>query len=268
MKSRGSSLMIKNKFECVREGLTIRGMEFRPQGDHLPIAIICHGFMANYKTVVHYAKAFAEAGYASYCFDFIGGSVMMSKSDGKTTDMSVITETRDLECVIEYTQNLEYTDEKEIVLMGCSQGGFVAALTAAKLKEKIAGLILFYPALCIPDDARAGKMMFAKFDPANVPEMFYCGPMKLGTCYVSDVLNMDPYEEIKEYAGPVLIVHGSNDKIVKTDYIERACEVYRKRDSKEKVTLHIIEKGNHGFSKKHDQIAIGYIKEFIGDKTL
>lgn len=61
-------------------------------------------------------------------------------------------------------------------------------------------------ALCIPDDARTGKMMFAKFDPANVPETFYCGPMKLGTCYVSDVLNMDSYEEIKEYARPILIV--------------------------------------------------------------
>ena len=58
---------------------------------------------------------------------------MKSNSDGKNSDMSVITEIRDLESVIEYTQNLEYTDEKEIVLMGCSQGGFVAALTAAKL---------------------------------------------------------------------------------------------------------------------------------------
>lgn len=47
------------------------------------------------------------------------------------------------------------------------QRGFVSSLVAAKWKDRISKLVLFYPALCIPDDARAGKMMFAKFDPQN-----------------------------------------------------------------------------------------------------
>ncbi len=255
--------MEKNKFECIRDGLTIRGIELKPKGNNLPIAIISHGFMANYKTVEHYAKLFAELGYASYCFDFNGGSVLMNKSDGKTTEMSVITEAKDLEAVIEYTKSLEYTNGNDIVLMGCSQGGFVSALVAAKLKEKISKLVLFYPALCIPDDARNGKMMFVKFNPSNLPETLSCGPMKLGKCYVSDVLNMDPYKEIKEYLGEVLIVHGTNDKIVKMEYIEKAYNVYNNRNSNNKVKLYIIEKGKHMFSKKHDKIAINYIKNFI-----
>ena len=37
--------------------------------------------------------------------------------------------------------------------MGCSQGGFVSALVAAKNNFPIEKLVLFYPALCIPDDA-------------------------------------------------------------------------------------------------------------------
>ncbi len=257
--------MKKNKFECIRDGLTIRGLEFKTEGDNLPIAIISHGFMANYKTVEHYAKLFAELGYAAYCFDYNGGSVLMSKSDGRTTDMSVVTETKDLEAVIEYTKSLKYTNENKIVLMGCSQGGFVSALVAAKLKEKISKLVLFYPALCIPDDARNGKMMFSKFDPNSLPETINCGPMKLGKCYVSDVLKMDPYEEIEGYLGEVLIVHGTDDKIVKMEYIEKAYEVYKNRNSKNKVELYTIEKGKHMFSKKHDKIAINYIKKFIKD---
>lgn len=257
--------MKKNKFECKRDGLIIRGLEFKPEGDNLPIAIISHGFMANHKTVIHYAKIFAELGYASYCFDFNGGSVLMSKSEGKSVNMSVITETKDLESVIDYVQKLSYTNENEIVLMGCSQGGFVSALVAAKLKEKISKLILFYPALCIPDDARNGKMMFSKFDPNNLPETLYCGPMKLGKCYVSDVIKMNPYEEINGYLGDVLIVHGTNDKIVKMNYIEKAYEVYKKRNTKNNVELYTIENGKHMFSKKHDKIAINYIKKFIKD---
>ena len=55
--------------------------------------------------------------------------------------------------------------------------------------------------------------MFAKFDPHNLPELIRCGPMKLGRCYPADVLDMDPYEEIKSYIGPVLLVHGTKDKL-------------------------------------------------------
>ena len=77
-----------------------------------------------------YVIELAKLGYAAYCFDFCGGSVMGSKSDGKTTDMSVLTEVADLEAVIAHIRSLPYTGNKP--LMGCSQGGFVSAITAAK----------------------------------------------------------------------------------------------------------------------------------------
>jgi len=125
-------------------------------------------------------------------------------------------------------------------------------------------------ALCIPDDARAGKMMMAKFDPTNVPEQLNCGPMKLGKCYVTDVLNIDPFQEIKSYNGQVCIVHGTADKIVNIDYAKRAEEAYKSTkpedmEEEKRVRLHIIEGGGHAFSKKHDVIAMEKIKEFIGD---
>ena len=256
-------------FECKREGLTIRGTEYRPEGDNLPIAIVCHGFMAWQDTVRHYAILLAEMGYASYCFDFNGGSAMKSKSDGQTTDMSVLTEVKDLEAVIAYVQSLPYVSSEEIFLMGCSQGGFVSALVAAKNKYPIQKLCLFYPALCIPDDARAGKMMMTKFDPANVPERLNCGPMKLGKQYVTDVINMDPFHEIKSYNGQVCIVHGTEDKIVNIDYAKRAAEAYKSTkpegiEEEKRIRLHIIKGGAHAFSKKHDVIAMEKIREFIG----
>lgn len=166
----------KSKFSCQRDGLTIRGHEYKPIGENLPIAIVSHGFMANLMTVKHYAQFLAEIGYVAFCFDFNGGCVMMGKSDGKTTDTSVLTEVSDLCAVIEYAKSLDYTDSSNILLMGCSQGGFVSALTAAKLRDQVRKLVLFYPALCIPDDARSGKMMWAKFDPQNIPEIVKCGP--------------------------------------------------------------------------------------------
>lgn len=245
-------------FECRREGLTIRGTEYRPQGENLPVVIVCHGFMAFQDTVRHYVKALARMGYCAYCFDFCGGSAGgKGKSDGATTDMSVLTEVRDLEAVIGYVQSLPYTGG-ELLLMGCSQGGFVSALTAAKHPQLVSRLVLFYPALCIPDDARAGNMMFAKFDPANIPERIRCGPMLLGRCYAADVIDMDPIAEIASYRGPVLILHGTRDSIVNPDYSRQAQRAYPN------AKLHLIENGAHGFGKKHDAIALAQLKRFAG----
>ena len=214
-------------FECQRDGLTIRGTEYRPEGNDLPIAIVCHGFMAWQDTVRHYAILLAEMGYAAYCFDFNGGSVMRNKSDGKTTDMSVLTEMKDLEAVINHLRTLPYVNRDRIFLMGCSQGGFVSALVAAKNQYPVEKLCLFYPALCIPADIRAGLMMSTKFDPNTVPETVRCCPMKVGKRYATDVMHMDSFAESKAYTGKVCILHGTADKIVDVAYRTRAADDYR-----------------------------------------
>lgn len=251
----------KAKFSCRRDGLTVRGYEYRPRGEDLPIAIVSHGFMANLMTVRHYARLLSRMGYAAFCFDFCGGCVVMGRSDGRTTDMSVLTEVDDLCAVIEYAKGLEYTDSSNILLMGCSQGGFVSALTAARLKREVRKLVLFYPALCIPDDARSGKMMWARFDPKKIPNILNCGPMRLGRRYVSDVVDMDAFREIDGYEGDVLIVHGTADGVVAPHYARRAEELYRAR-AKGSVRLRLIDGGRHMFSGKHDRLATSYLRGF------
>lgn len=84
-----------SSFKCSRDGLVIRGTEYRPQGKKLPVAIISHGFMADQRSVRNYVRQFAEWGYAAYCFDF-NGWCLKGKSDGRTTDMTVFTEKEDL----------------------------------------------------------------------------------------------------------------------------------------------------------------------------
>ncbi len=246
----------KEEFELVRDGMLLKGLYYRPQGDPLPIAIVSHGFMANYSTTKGYAEWFAKHGYASFCFDFNGGG-LFGKSDKDTTKMTIFTEVEDLKAVIAHARKLPETDENSVTLMGCSQGGVVSALTAAELQDEITRLILFYPALCIPDDARAGKMMFAKFDPDNIPEIIQCGPMKLGREYAACVQGIDLIEIIRSYGGPVLIVHGTGDDIVDYHYAERAAKAYPH------AKLKLIPKGSHGFSKKDDKTALIYVKDFL-----
>ena len=252
----------REDFSCERDGLTIKGTVFLPKGKtNCPIAVISHGFMANQMFSQIHAQNLAKMGYAAFCFDFCGGTLVGS-SDGDSTDMSVLTEAEDLKAVIEFAKEQSYTDENELVLLGCSQGGFVSAIVAAEMKEEVDALILLYPALCIPDDARSGEMMFAKFDPQNVPETFWCGPMKLGRRYVTDVIEMDPYEIIHQYTGKVLIIHGNQDKTVDISYALRAVETYSQAGAD--VEMKIIDQGGHMFFRpSHAYKALGYIREYV-----
>ena len=245
----------RTAFECQRGNLTIRGYAY---GEPLPdkqAVIISHGFLANQSTTRDYALTLAEDGFLTVTFDFNGGGIG-SKSDGKTVDMTLLTEKEDLLSVVAAVQAQYHP--ASISLMGCSQGGFVSALTAKELgKGTVSGLILFYPALCIPDDARKGHMMFYRFDPNNVPDILGHIPMKLGGDYARVVMDMDPFEEIRGYDGPTLLVHGTEDNVVNINYARKA------KDCFAVCEYHEIIGGGHGFSGKHDEEAKQILRAFI-----
>lgn len=79
MNKLNETFILRQPFSCQRDNLTIRGYMFRKETGILPAIIICHGFMANQKTVTHYAKVLANLGYAAFTFDFCGGG-LRSKS--------------------------------------------------------------------------------------------------------------------------------------------------------------------------------------------
>lgn len=246
-------------FECRRGDLTIRGIEYKPEGENLPVAIVSHGFLMWRDTVRDYTRLLSRMGFCAYCFDFCGGSVPgKGKSDGKNTEMTPMTEVEDLEAVIAYARSLPYNGD-ELLLMGASQGGFVSAVAATKPENKVSKLVLFYPAFCIPDDARAGRMLFAQFDPENIPELINCGPITLGGAYPASVIKMDIFSEIVKYDGPVLIVHGTKDAIVNVNYAKRAYEAY----GADRAQLCIIEDGEHGFKGEHDVQAKEMLTKFV-----
>lgn len=220
------------------------------------ICIMGHGFGATYRSLEADAKAFARAGIASYIFDFCGGSPA-SLSDGSVSDMSVLTERDDMEAVMDGLMSLRSVDRDNIFLAGQSQGGFVAALLAAKRPEDVKGLILFFPALVIPDDARR------RFDnPDHIPEISYIMGMKIGQKYSVDVYNLDPFKEIIAYTKDVLIIHGDQDELVPISYSQRAVKAYTK------ARLITIQGAGHGFYGsdliRADRAAIDYVMAHAG----
>ena len=212
-------------FSCINQDKTIRGVEYLPAGEKLPAVIMSHGFGGCQAEMSGWAERLAEMGLAVYTYDFCGGG--RGISDGDTADMTVLTEREDLATVLAYVQALPYTDNDRIVLWGFSQGGFVSALAAARIGEQIRGLVLIYPAFCIPDDGRAGVMPGTPgFDPDHIPEILMAGDMRVGKAYVEVSQKIDIYREIVKYRGNVLIVHGLSDAMVNYNYSVHAYRAY------------------------------------------
>lgn len=230
-------------FSIISRSNKLRGIILRPNTLSSPCktVIVSHGFASNMLITFGYAKTFAQAGYIAVLYDFcMSGSGI---SGGKSTGMSVLTERDNLHDVIDYVKTLSYTDENHISLAGCSQGGLVSALAAAQREEEIEHLFLYYPALCIPDDARRGHMITAKFDPQNIPDNFYAIYVKLSRKYADDAKTLSPFKEICTYKKPVFIVHGIEDSLVNIKYSRRAAEEY---PNCKLIEVH----GDHGFIKK------------------
>lgn len=236
-----------------RDELTLRGRLYTPdKSGPYPLVIISHGFGETAAETARFAVRFAEKGIAAYVFDFAGGSVR-GRSDGTTTTMSVLTELDDLNSVIDGFKDYPDIDSSRIFLFGDSQGGFVSAMAAADRGEDISGLILFYPALVIPDDTR--KEFSSR---EAIRDVNYRFGTPIGRVYHEAVYDMDALEEIKGYNGPVLIIHGDADSIVPYSYSVQADRDYGNS------RLIILPGAGHGFYGSDFDSACNEAVSFVG----
>ena len=122
---------------CVSNGNKIYGEAFIPlsPGKH-PAVILSHGYGGTHSGFYALADKLAKAGYVAYCYDFAGGSPR-SQSEGRTEDMSILTESRNLQDVVDMVRGWDFVDKKNVFLRGESQGGCVSAITAPAVKKKI-----------------------------------------------------------------------------------------------------------------------------------
>ncbi|MBP3257979.1 MAG: alpha/beta hydrolase [Bacteroidales bacterium] len=233
----------------------IFGILYRPEGvEKAPVVIVSHGYGGTHQAGKDYAEALAPMGYAVYMYDFCGGS-NHSRSDGKTTQMSIFSEAGDLKAVIDALGEKEYIDGDYVTLIGESQGGMVSSLVAAERGSDIERLILIYPALCIKDD-------WVKMYPAlsDMPQEVDFWGMKLGHAYLEGLYDLDVYKTISQYEGPVSIFHGDKDQVVSVSYSERAKEAYKN------ATLTVLPGEGHGFSAKARKGVIAAICQTLSGK--
>ena len=201
-----------------------------------PFVILAHGYNSSYHETEAYAQTLAMNGVAAYIFDFCGGSVN-SRSEGKSIEMSVFTEADDVAAIVETVKKWGFVDTSRMALLGCSQGGLVAAIASSQMPEAFKAVVLVYPALLIADHAVNVHPKEAITSETGVEVM----GMPLSHVYYDHLVGYNVFDEMKKYRGNVMIVYGDKDAIAAGDYMERARKTY------EKCEVNVIAGGAHGF---------------------
>lgn len=234
---------------CENEEQRIYGICYEPETDEkVPLVIFAHELCSTHASGIDYAMELASRGVAAYTLDFRGGS-SHNRSDGKTTEMSVMTEADDLRAVVVAAKQWDFVDSDKIVVIGASQGGAAASMYAAENEGEIAGLVLLYPAFVISDEIHG---QFASFD--EVPDEFsFLGWIRVGRNYVSDIWDYDFYEEMEKYDKPVLILHGNRDYTVGMSYAKQAEQSFPDAE------LCVLKGAGHGFYGKSFEEAMEHI---------
>lgn len=223
------------------------------EGKTCPMVILMHGFGGRKEGPMFegIADALEKQGIASIRFDFNGHG----NSEGAFQNMTVPNEIEDAMCVYDYAAALPYV--KGIALLGHSQGGVVASMTAGKLGKKIKAVVLMAPAAVLRDDAIRGNTFGKIYNAQNPPEYVELfGNIKLGRDYILSAQTLPIYETAFQYKGDVCVIHGLADRIVPYTYGERYAQGYKHS------TLHLLENEDHGFSHNLAEavnLAVGYL---------
>lgn len=214
-------------------------------GQQCPMVVFCHGFSGRkdgplFELICDTLQAH---GIASIRFDFNGHG----ESEGEFKDMTVPNEIEDAKKVVAYVRDLRYVSD--IAIVGHSQGGVVAAMTAGQMSQEAGqdafkAVALMAPAAVLRDDAIRGNTMgkmYDPFDPGEYVELF--GGQKLGGDYIRTAFSLPIYETAAYYQGSALIVHGNADRVVPYTYGERFHKIWPKSE------FVLQEYYDHGFSQ-------------------
>ena len=227
------------------DGVQLSAVLEKPEKDGgKKLVILLHGFTSakDRPHNIQAAEAMREAGYATLRFDLYGHG----ESGGEFRKHTLYKWISNTMAVIDYVRKLGYTG---VYLSGHSQGGLVAALTAAMEADRIRGLILRAPAFMIPQGAREGNLLGQPFDPKHIPdELPVIKGLTLEGNYIRVAQTIHVEDAADRYLHPVLILHGEEDDMVSPDVSRQMAKRYND------CTLVSIIGETHHFDRHPDRM--------------
>lgn len=174
-----------------------------------PVVVICHGFIGSkvgqHRIFVKTARELCRAGFAVLRFDYVG----CGESTGEYEDVTLQQQIKETIGVLDFVAALPFIDNDAIMLLGHSLGGCIAA-TVAGLDKRVRKIVLWSPVAQPLADivGIVGEGIYkACLQDAGV---HYQG-FALGAGFFHSLAQVFPLENIKDFKGDVMIIHGTSD---------------------------------------------------------
>ncbi len=244
-----------------RDGYLLSGVLHLPEEITLKGGVLfLHGFGGNRSEVgrlfVRTARQLEKRGIASLRFDFVGSG----DSEGEDIDCSIDSEVVDAVAAYRVLREETGLPEEKIGLIGYSLGGCVGALLSARIR--FPAMVLWAPVGDLEDQF----LQKAAMAPEKLKELdsYDTGVRRVGKKFIRDVFQLKPYEEISQYPGKLLLIHGSEDDVVSVDHSQKLFE--SAHGAAERVELLLIEGTNHAFQyRENSETLIEQTTAWLGE---
>lgn len=229
------------------DGHSIPSIVMMPDGatedNPVPAVIMLHGTGSNkdeagngYKD---FAPLLAEAGIASIRIDFAGSG----DSTGDYKDYNYKSAAADADAAFEHIAAMPGIDSERIGIMGWSQGGTNALLTAA-WNDKYKSVLTWAGALDLSILYTDEMKSEAEEKGFAVMEFEWREPLNLGKDWIEQVEATDVEAEIKKIKAPICAINGAKDDVVVPETADKIVGASSNAESK-KV---IIDDADHTFN--------------------
>lgn len=190
-----------------------------------PVVLLLHGFTGNRNEapvtgtqdgiLSRTARVLAEHGIASLRIDFRGSG----ESQGKWEDTTFTGQITDASAAIDYLATHPEVDLQRLGVIGLSQGGLVAAETAAR-DNRVQSVVLWSPVANPPDTYKlllGAENVAAGLKSGDKPVHIvlpWGAEIDLKMPFFEDVYNVNPVAAIRTVKRPLLVVVGLKDMVV------------------------------------------------------
>jgi uncharacterized protein len=208
--------------------------------------ILCHGIGYHKDESDDMFKNFAKKlyglGFAVFRFDFRGHG----ESEGKSINMTVTGETKDLEGAVKFLQNKGF---KQFGILSQSFAGGATSLFTSSNQDIVKALVLWNSVIDYAEKINPtlpwtikywGKPAFDRVEKFGFTEIG-SKKFKVGRELMEEIKILKPWEELLKLSIPVLFVHGDMDRYVRVEDSIKYSGMMR--NSK----LEIIHGADHGF---------------------
>ena len=222
------------------------------------------GVVQGVPTLAQLAGAISDAGMLAVRYDKRGNG----QSGGRSESATLSDFAEDVRAVIRWLEKRQDVDPKRMAVVGHSEGAWVGLLAASREKRIAAVVSIAGPSttgaelvleqqrhaldqMKLPAEEREKRIALQQQIHAAVMtgKGWDTVPPQLrkeaDTPWFQSVLTFDPAKVVEDVRQPMLFVHGSLDRQVPVEHVERLSELARKESKSKSIEVTVVRGVNH-----------------------